>query len=102
MARAASLIWSTGRSATKKFLFDTAGLIEAAKILMGEGFIVLPHTNDDPIVAKKLVDIGCPAAMPLAARIGSGLAFETANLKIIMENKVPIIVDAGVGTASDA
>ena len=83
---------------------DTAGLIEAARILVKEGFIVLPYTNDDPIVAQKLVDIGCPAVMPLAAPIGSGLGIRNPyNLKIIMEMiKVPIIVDAGVGTASDA
>ena len=83
---------------------DTAGLIEAAKILIKEGFIVLPYTNDDPIVAQKLVDIGCPAVMPLAAPIGSGLGIRNPyNLKIILETvKVPIIVDAGVGTASDA
>ena len=89
----------------EKTLFpDTAGLIEAARILIKEGFIVLPYTNDDPIVAKKLVDIGCPAVMPLAAPIGSGLGIRNPyNLKIIMETvKVPIIVDAGVGTASDA
>ena len=83
---------------------DTNGLIEAAKILIKEGFIVLPYTNDDPIVAQKLVDIGCPAVMPLAAPIGSGLGVRNPyNLKIILENiKVPVIVDAGVGTASDA
>ena len=83
---------------------DTAGLIEAAKILIKEGFIVLPYTNDDPVVAKKLVDIGCPAVMPLAAPIGSGLGIRNPyNLKIILESvKVPVIVDAGVGTASDA
>jgi len=83
---------------------DTAGLIEAAKILVKEGFIVLPYTNDDPVVAKKLVDIGCPAVMPLAAPIGSGLGIRNPyNLKIILEMvKVPVIVDAGVGTASDA
>jgi thiazole synthase len=83
---------------------DTVGLLEAAKILVKEGFIVLPYTNDDPIVAQKLVDIGCPAVMPLAAPIGSGLGIRNPyNLKIIMEMvKVPIIVDAGVGTASDA
>src|SRR6188472_1640984 len=89
----------------EKTLFpDTAGLIEAAKILIKEGFIVLPYTNDDPIVARKLVEIGCPAVMPLAAPIGSGLGIRNPyNLKIIMEMiKVPIIVDAGVGTASDA
>ena len=89
----------------EKTLFpDTNGLIEAAKILIKEGFVVLPYTNDDPIVAQKLVDIGCPAVMPLAAPIGSGLGVRNPyNLKIILENiKVPIIVDAGVGTASDA
>ncbi|PJA78182.1 MAG: thiamine biosynthesis protein ThiS [Nitrospirae bacterium CG_4_9_14_3_um_filter_51_5] len=83
---------------------DTAGLLEAAKILIAEGFVVLPYTNDDPIVAKKLADIGCPAVMPLAAPIGSGLGIRNPyNLKIIMETvNVPVIVDAGVGTASDA
>ena len=83
---------------------DTAGLIEAAKILVKEGFIVLPYTNDDPIVAQKLVDVGCPAVMPLAAPIGSGLGIRNPyNLKIILETiKVPVVVDAGVGTASDA
>ena len=83
---------------------DTAGLIEAAKELIKEGFIVLPYTNDDPIVAQKLVDIGCPAVMPLAAPIGSGLGIRNPyNLKIILETTtVPVIVDAGVGTASDA
>jgi thiazole synthase len=83
---------------------DTAGLLEAAKILIKEGFIVLPYTNDDPIVAQRLVDIGCPAVMPLAAPIGSGLGIRNPyNLKILMEMvRVPIIVDAGVGTASDA
>jgi thiazole synthase len=89
----------------EKTLFpDTAGLIEAAKILVREGFVVLPYTNDDPIVAKKLVDIGCPAVMPLAAPIGSGLGIRNPyNLKILMESvSVPVIVDAGVGTASDA
>jgi thiazole synthase len=89
----------------EKTLFpDTAGLIEAARILVKEGFIVLPYTNDDPIVAKRLVDIGCPAVMPLAAPIGSGLGIRNPyNLKILMEAvKVPVIVDAGVGTASDA
>jgi thiazole synthase len=89
----------------EKTLFpDTAGLIEAAKILVKEGFIVLPYTNDDPIVAKRLVDVGCPAVMPLAAPIGSGLGIRNPyNLKILMEAvNVPVIVDAGVGTASDA
>jgi thiazole synthase len=89
----------------EKTLFpDTAGLLEAAGILVKEGFIVLPYTNDDPVVAKRLVDLGCPAVMPLAAPIGSGLGIRNPyNLKILMEAvKVPVIVDAGVGTASDA
>ncbi len=83
---------------------DTAGLLEAAQILIKEGFVVLPYTNDDPVVAQKLVDIGCPAVMPLAAPIGSGLGIRNpCNLQIIMETvNVPVIVDAGVGTASDA
>lgn len=89
----------------EKTLFpDTAGLIEAARMLVKEGFIVFPYTNDDPIVAKRLVDVGCPAVMPLAAPIGSGLGIRNPyNLKILMESvNVPVIVDAGVGTASDA
>ena len=83
---------------------DTAGLLEAARILVKEGFIVLPYTNDDPVVAKRLVDVGCPAVMPLAAPIGSGMGIRNPyNLKILMESvNVPVIVDAGVGTASDA
>jgi thiazole synthase len=88
-----------------KTLFpDTAALIEAARILVKEGFVVLPYTNDDPIVAKRLEDVGCAAVMPLAAPIGSGLGVRNPyNLRIIMETvSVPVIVDAGVGTASDA
>ena len=88
-----------------KTLFpDTAGLLEAAKILVKEGFVVLPYTNDDPIVAKRLEDIGCAAVMPLAAPIGSGLGIRNPhNIRLILEEaKVPVIVDAGVGTASDA
>ncbi len=83
---------------------DTAGLIEAAKILVKEGFVVMPYTNDDPIVAKRLEDAGCACVMPLAAPIGSGLGIRNPyNLAIIQQSvKVPIIVDAGVGTASDA
>jgi thiazole synthase len=89
----------------QKTLFpDTAGLIEAAKILVKEGFVVLPYTNDDPIVAKKLEDVGCACVMPLAAPIGSGLGIRNPyNIQIIRETvRVPVIVDAGVGTASDA
>jgi len=88
-----------------KTLFpDTAALLEASKILVKEGFTVLPYTNDDPIVAKRLEDAGCAAVMPLAAPIGSGLGVRNPyNLRIIMEAvSVPVIVDAGVGTASDA
>ncbi|HXG50480.1 MAG TPA: thiazole synthase [candidate division Zixibacteria bacterium] len=88
-----------------KTLFpDIPATIEAAKILVKEGFFVLPYVNDDPITAKKLQDIGCAAVMPLAAPIGSGLGIRNPyNLRIILEQAtVPIIVDAGVGTASDA
>ncbi len=88
-----------------KTLFpDTQATLEAAKVLLAEGFVVLPYTNDDPIVAKRLEELGCPAVMPLAAPIGSGMGIRNrANLRIILEQaKVPVIVDAGVGTASDA
>ena len=88
-----------------KTLFpDTEQTIRAAEILLKEGFIVLPYTNDDPIVARKLQEIGCPAVMPLAAPIGSGMGIRNrANLAILLEQaKVPVVVDAGVGTASDA
>jgi thiazole synthase len=80
------------------------GTLEAAKILVKEGFVVLPYTTDDPITAKKLEDLGCAAVMPLAAPIGSGLGIRNpTNLEIIlMRAKVPVIVDAGVGTPSDA
>ena len=83
---------------------DTDALLQAAKILVKEGFVVLPYTTDDPIMAKKLEDAGCAAVMPLAAPIGSGLGIRNPyNLRIILETiKVPVIVDAGVGTASDA
>lgn len=82
---------------------DNEGLLEATKILVKEGFIVFPYTNDDPIMCRKLEDAGAAAVMPLAAPIGSGLGIRNPyNLKIIMETvKVPVIVDAGVGTASD-
>ena len=83
---------------------DVQGLLEATKILAGEGFTVLPYTNDDPVLAQKLVDAGAAAVMPLGAPIGSGLGLRNPyNIKIILENStVPVIVDAGVGTASDA
>lgn len=88
-----------------KTLFpDVPATIEAAKILVAEGFDVLPYINDDPIAAKKLEEIGCAAVMPLAAPIGSGLGIRNPfNIRIILEHaKVPVIVDAGVGSASDA
>ena len=83
---------------------DNEQTLEAAKILVKEGFIVLPYCIDDPIICRKLEDIGCAAVMPLAAPIGSGLGIRNPhNLAIILEHaKVPVIVDAGVGTASDA
>jgi thiazole synthase len=83
---------------------DNEQTLEAAKILVKEGFTVLPYCIDDPIVCRKLEDLGCAAVMPLAAPIGSGLGIRNPyNLRIILENaKVPVIVDAGVGTASDA
>ena len=78
--------------------------LEAAKVLIKEGFDVMVYTSDDPIIAKQLEDIGCCAIMPLASLIGSGMGIlNPHNLEIIIDNaKVPIIVDAGVGTASDA
>jgi len=90
----------------EKTLFpDNAGLLEATKILVKEGFIVLPYTNDDVVNARKLIDAGAAAVMPLAAPIGSGMGVQNpANLRIMREmiTEVPMIVDAGVGTASDA
>ncbi|MCK4739744.1 MAG: thiazole synthase [Deltaproteobacteria bacterium] len=89
----------------EKTLFpDNEATLSAAKILVKEGFTVLPYTTDDPIMAKKLEDVGCAAVMPLAAPIGSGLGIRNPyNIRIILETvKIPVIVDAGVGTASDA
>src|SRR5579863_1094847 len=90
----------------QKTLFpDNEGLLEATRVLVKEGFVVLPYTNDDVVNARKLVDAGAAAVMPLAAPIGSGLGVQNAtNLRIIRESVtlVPLIVDAGVGTASDA
>ncbi len=82
---------------------DNEGLLEASKILVKEGFTVLPYTIDDPILCKKLEDVGCAAVMPLGAPIGSGLGIRNPyNIQIILETvKVPVLVDAGVGTASD-
>jgi thiazole synthase len=89
----------------EKTLFpDTEALLTATKALVKDGFMVLPYTNDDPIMAKKLEDAGAAAVMPLGAPIGSGMGIQNpANLRIILEcASVPVIIDAGVGTASDA
>jgi thiazole synthase len=83
---------------------DVLGLLEATKTLAREGFVVMPYTNDDPVTAKRLEDAGAACVMPLGAPIGSGLGIRNPyNIKIILETvTVPVIVDAGVGTASDA
>jgi len=90
----------------QKTLFpDNEGLLEATRTLVKDGFVVLPYTNDDVVNARKLVDAGAAAVMPLAAPIGSGLGIQNVtNLRILREviTSVPLIVDAGVGTASDA
>lgn len=89
----------------EKTLFpDNEGLLQATRVLVKEGFVVLPYTNDDLVNARKLVDAGAAAVMPLAAPIGSGLGIQNwTNLRILREmiTEVPLIVDAGVGTASD-
>ncbi|MBK9070392.1 MAG: thiazole synthase [Myxococcales bacterium] len=88
-----------------KTLFpDNAATVEAAKVLVKEGFKVLPYCSDDLVTCKRLVDAGCLAVMPLAAPIGSGLGIRNPhNIRLIVEHiSVPVIVDAGVGTASDA
>ena len=89
----------------EKTLFpDNEQLLEATRILVRDGFVVLPYTTDDPIVCRKLQDAGAAAVMPLGAPIGSGLGIQNPNnIRIIREfSRVPVIVDAGVGTASDA
>ena len=90
----------------EKTLFpDNEGLLQATRVLVKEGFTVLPYTNDDLVVARRLRDAGAAAVMPLAAPIGSGLGVQNpANLRLLLEEirDVPVIVDAGVGTASDA
>src|ERR1700759_809351 len=89
----------------QKTLFpDNEGLLKATKVLVKEGFVVLPYTNDDVVNARKLIGAGASAVMPLAAPIGSGLGIQNlTNLRILREmiTEVPLIVDAGVGTASD-
>ncbi len=83
---------------------DNEGLLEATRVLVKDGFVVLPYTIDDPVICRKLADAGAAAVMPLGAPIGSGLGIQNPNnIRIIREQaKVPVIVDAGVGTASDA
>jgi thiazole synthase len=83
---------------------DNEGLLDATRILVKEGFVVLPYTNDDPVACKKLEDAGAAAVMPLGAPIGSGLGIQNPNNLLIIkaQSRVPVIVDAGVGTASDA
>jgi thiazole synthase len=90
----------------EKTLFpDNLGLLEATETLVREGFVVLPYTNDDLVMARRLIDAGASAVMPLGAPIGSGMGIQNvANIRILREmiHEVPLIVDAGVGTASDA
>jgi thiazole synthase len=89
----------------QKTLFpDAEELLKATRVLVKEGFIVMPYTNDDPVMARKLEDAGAAAVMPLGAPIGSGLGIcNPYNIRLVMEAvQVPVIVDAGVGTASDA
>jgi thiazole synthase len=88
----------------RTLLPDTAELLEAAEHLVDDGFVVLPYTTDDPVVARRLVDLGCAAVMPLGSPIGSGSGIRNPyNLAIMREQvDVPIILDAGIGTASDA
>lgn len=88
----------------KTLLPDNEETLKAAKTLIDEGFVVMPYCSDDPIVCRKLEDLGCAAVMPLAAPIGSGQGIRNPhNLRLIVEqSSVPVLVDAGVGTASDA
>jgi thiazole synthase len=88
----------------RNLLPDPVELLDAAEQLVGDGFVVLPYTNDDPILAQRLEDVGCAAVMPLGSPIGSGNGINNAyNLRMIVEQaRVPVILDAGIGTASDA
>ena len=88
----------------RTLLPDPSELLEAAETLVGEGFTVLPYTSDDPVLARRLEDAGCAAVMPLGSPIGSGMGINNPyNLRLIVEQaRVPVILDAGVGTASDA
>jgi thiazole synthase len=83
---------------------DPIELLDAAQQLVADGFVVLPYTNDDPVLARKLVDVGCAAVMPLGAPIGSGLGIRNPhNIELIVEHAtVPVVLDAGIGTASEA
>jgi thiazole synthase len=88
----------------RTLLPDPAELLAAAETLVAEGFVVLPYTSDDPILARRLEDAGCAAVMPLGSPIGSGMGLNNPyNLRLIVERaRVPVILDAGIGTASDA
>jgi thiazole synthase len=88
----------------RTLLPDPTELLDAAEELVGDGFVVLPYTNDDPILARRLEDVGCAAVMPLGSPIGSGMGIRNPyNLRLIVEGaRVPVILDAGIGTASDA
>ena len=88
----------------RTLLPDAVELVAAAEELVDEGFVVLPYTTDDPVLAKRLEDVGCAAIMPLGSPIGSGMGINNAyNLRLIREQTaLPVILDAGVGTASDA
>jgi len=88
----------------RTLLPDPTELLEAAEALVAEGFTVLPYTNDDPVLARRLEDAGCAAVMPLGSPIGSGMGIRNPyNLRLIVEQAgVPVVLDAGIGTASDA
>ena len=88
----------------RTLLPDPAELLEAAETLVADGFTVLPYTSEDPVLARRLEDAGCAAVMPLGSPIGSGMGINNLyNLRLIVERaRVPVILDAGIGTASDA
>ncbi len=88
----------------RTLLPDAVELLEAAEVLVDDGFVVLPYTNDDPILARRLEDVGCAAVMPLGSPIGSGMGIRNPyNISIMVQRSgVPVVLDAGVGTASDA
>src|SRR5512135_2996910 len=88
----------------RTLLPDAVELVNAAEALVDEGFVVLPYTTDDPVLARRLQDVGCAAVMPLGSPIGSGMGIRNPyNISIIVERaEVPVVLDAGVGTASDA